>query len=318
MTPFDDLSLWRAFVRVVETGSLSAAARSLGLTQPTLSRYVQTLEERCGTQLLHRDTHRMHLTPAGHQLLEDSRSLLSLADDATQRLHRDQSGLRGAMRLFATIDFGQTVVSRLVASFLQANPHVTIELAYSNRPVHMIEEGCDAGIIAGAITDETVIARSVGSIRRFPVATPALVKERPAVKRPEDLSSWPWLNLAGAQFGGGQSITLVSRDGEQRQLSIAPVMIAEGVTSLREAVRMNLGVAVLPEWLVADDLVSGRLVRVLPEWQGRDLPAHIVYPVQRRIPVRVRAFIDFATSYMGSVLARGEAASRTVLNDAES
>lgn len=303
MTAYDDLGLLRAFVRVVESGSLSGAARTLGVTQPTLSRYVQTLEERCGSRLLYRDTHRMHLTPAGHQMLEDARSLLALAEDAVERLREDQSRLEGPIRLFATIDFGQSVVSRLLASFLQANRGVAVELAYSNRPLPMIEEGCDVGIVAGAITDDSVVARPVGVIRRYPVASPALVRARGPVAAPADLAAWPWLNLAGVQFEGGRSITLVGRAGEEERLSLAPVMIAEGVSSLREAARMDLGVAVLPEWLIGEDLVSGRLVRVLPEWRGRDLPAHVVYPVQRRIPRRVRAFIEFAASYMSAVLA---------------
>lgn len=302
MTAFNDLNLLGAFVRVVESGSLSAAARKLGLTQPTLSRYIQTLEERGGCQLLYRDTHRMHLTPAGHQLLEDARLLLSLAEEANHRLQQDHSGLRGSIRLFSTIDFGQSVVSRLLASFLAANPGVTAELAYSNRPLHMMEEGSDVGIIAGTIMDDTVVARPVGVIRRLVVASPGLVRSHKAVSRPEDLAGWPWLNLTGAQFFGGQNITLFGKGGKEHRLSLEPVMLAEGVSSLREAARMDLGVAVLPEWLVAEDLVSGRLVHLLPHWRGKDLPAHIVYPVQRRMPARVRAFIEFAGDYMRTAL----------------
>jgi DNA-binding transcriptional LysR family regulator len=98
---------------------------------------------------------------------------------------------------------------------------------------------------------------------------------------------------------------MYSVQGEQR-FDIKPVMISEGVTSLREATRMALGVAVLPEWLIEDDLVSGRLIRVLPKWQAKDLPAHVVYPAQRRLPARVRAFIDFAVDYMGTVLKPGK------------
>jgi DNA-binding transcriptional LysR family regulator len=107
--------------------------------------------------------------------------------------------------------------------------------------------------------------------------------------------------LSNLQFGGSNSVDLYSAQDEQR-LEIKPVMISEGVTSLREAIRMGLGIAVLPEWLMEDDLVSGRLVRVLPKWQARELPAHIVYAAQRRLPLRVRTFIDFAVNYMNTVL----------------
>lgn len=305
MSAFEDLSLLRAFVRVVEAGSITAAARTLRLTQPTLSRQLQTLEERSGTQLLFRDTHRQKLTPAGHQMLADARLLLAMAEEAGQRLKGDQVAVRGHIRLFSTIDFGQTVVSRMIASFIQSNAGVTVELAYSNRPLQMIEEGCDLGVIAGDITDDTVVARSLGPIRRYLVGAPELVRSRGAVRRPSDLQDWPWLNLAGTQFEGGNKVHLLHRRSPEVELQIAPLMMAEGVTSLREAVRMQLGIAVLPEWLITEDLVSGRLVRVLPEWSARNLPAHVVHPVQRRMPERVRRLADFATDYMSSVLRVG-------------
>jgi DNA-binding transcriptional LysR family regulator len=99
MTPFEDLSLLRAFVRIVESGGISAAARTLKIPQPTLSRYLRTLEERSGAALLRRDTHRMSLTEAGHRLLLDAQSMLTLADEAAQRLNEDQAALRGHLRL---------------------------------------------------------------------------------------------------------------------------------------------------------------------------------------------------------------------------
>jgi len=302
MTVYDDLSLLRAFVCIVESGNITAAARKLRVTQPTLSRYLQTLEKRCGTVLLLRDTHRMYLSSAGQQFLEEARSLLTMAEEAEQRRLNDQAILRGHIRLFSTIDFGQSVVSRLATSFLQANPAVTIDLAYSNRPLHMLEEGCDVGIIAGAITDETIVAHPIGPITRYLVASPEFLATEEAVFTPIELQSWPWLALSGIQFGGEKVVIVSSLEKEIQKLAITPILTSEGVTSLREAALMGLGIAVLPEWLIAEDIVAKRLVRILPEWQAEDLPAYIVYPVQRRLPLRVRSFIDFATSYMATVL----------------
>src|SRR6267143_504929 len=116
MTIFDDLALLRAFVDIVEGGSISAAARRLKIPQPTLSRYLRTMEERCGAALLRRDTHRMSLTETGHRVLADARAMLALADEADQRLHEDQTVLRGHLRLFATIDSGQSIFTRLITS----------------------------------------------------------------------------------------------------------------------------------------------------------------------------------------------------------
>ena len=302
MTAFDDLSLLRAFVCIVESGNISAAARKLRVTQPTLSRYLQTLEERSGTVLLFRDTHRMRLSSAGNQFLQEAQSLLAAAEEAEQRLLNEQATLRGHIRLFSTIDFGQSVVSRLVTSFIQANPAVTVDLAYSNRPMHMLEEGCDLGIIAGTITDDTIIAHPLPAIKRYLVASPVFLKKHKAVSKPIELQSWPWLALSGFQFGGEKEVIIYSGEQKKQRLAITPVLTSEGVTSLREAARMGLGIAVLPEWLIAEDIVSQRLIRVLPQWHAQDLPAHIVYPVQRRLPLRARNFIDFAADYMTTVL----------------
>jgi DNA-binding transcriptional LysR family regulator len=298
MTPFEDLLLLRAFVRIVEGGSISAAARTLKIPQPTLSRYLRTLEDRCGTALLRRDTHRMSLTEAGHRLLADAQTMLALADEAAQRLVQNQAALRGHLRLFATIDFGQSTVTRLIARFMRANPGVTAELGYTNRPLHMIQEGYDAGVIVGDITDDSVIARPAGKVVRYLAAAPALLETLSPARQPADLKSWPWIALRGAQFGGSQKMILSAPKRGQQTINIAPVLTSEGVTSLREAALAGIGVSVLPDWLVRKDLVAGRLVRVLPQWNARELPVNVVYPGQRHLPVRVRAFVDFAVGYM--------------------
>jgi DNA-binding transcriptional LysR family regulator len=107
--------------------------------------------------------------------------------------------------------------------------------------------------------------------------------------------------LSNPQFGVSNLVDLYSAQGEQR-LEIKPVMISEGVTSLREAILTGLGITILPEWLVEGDLLSGRLMRVLPKWQARELPVHVVYPAQRRLSLRVRMFIDFAVNYISAAL----------------
>ncbi len=302
MTAFDDLTLLRAFVCIVECGSISAGARNLKLPQPTLSRHLRVLEERCGAALLRRDTHQMSLTQTGQRFLADAKTVLTHADEADRRLREDQTTLSGHLRLFATIDCGQFVVTRLVSSFLQSHPKVTATLGISNRPLHMIQEGCDVGIQPGKITDESVIARPAGTITLHLAAAPSLVASRPAVKKPADLKSWPWIGLAGSQFWSAKEIHLFARNRAEQTIPISPVLICEGVTSIREAVLSGLGVAVLPDWMIQEDLLAGRLVRVLPEWNARDLPIHVVYAGHRLLPVRVSAFIDFAVGYMTNEL----------------
>jgi DNA-binding transcriptional LysR family regulator len=302
MTTFDDLMLLRAFVAIVESGSISGGARRLKIPQPTLSRYLRTLEGSCGSALLRRDTHRMSLTETGHRLLADARVILDLAEEAEHRLRADQTTLSGHLRIFATIDSGQSFVTRLLTKFLQLNARVTAELAFTNRPLHLIQEGCDVAIVAGRLTDENVIARPAGSLSQYLAASPALVKSRPSVMGPADVHSWPWIELSGHQFRETRKITLYDPNRTERTLSIAPVLTSEGVTSIREAVLAGLGIALLPEWLIRDDILSGRLLRVLPNWRAKDLPIHVVYAAHRVLPVRVRSFVDFAVDYLTQAL----------------
>ena len=305
MTPLDDLSLLRAFVGIVECGSISAGARRLKIPQPTLSRYLRELEESCEAVLLRRDTHGMSLTQTGQRLLDDARALLAHAEEASQRLREDQSTLSGHLRLFATIDCGQFIVTRLVSSFLRLHPKVTAELALTNRPLHVIQEGCDVGILPGKIADESVIARPAGTITLHLAAAPSLLKGRPKAKQPADLESWPWIGLAGAQFWSAKEIRLFDKNRTEQAIRVSPVLVSEGVTSIREAVLDGLGVSVLPDWMIQEDLRSGRLVRVLPQWNARDLPVHVVYAGQRLLPLRVSAFIDFAVAHMKRELEPG-------------
>ncbi|TDU63146.1 DNA-binding transcriptional LysR family regulator [Prosthecobacter fusiformis] len=298
MRAFEDLTLLRSFVSIVECGSISAGARRLRISQPTLSRQLRTLEELCGTALLRRDTHQMSMTETGQRLLADAQALLDHAEAAGRRLHADHTTLSGQLHLFATMDLGQWIVTPLVSRFLQANPKITATLALNNRPLHMIQEGCDVGIVPGRITDESVIARPVGVIRLHLAASPALVKNRPEVKRLSDLQSWPWISLSGSHFWGGTDVTLYDSKGGSHTLPTTPVLISEGVTSIREAVRDGLGVALLPDWLVENDLKSGAIVPVLPRLRAKDLPLHVVYAGQRILPARVSAFIDFAVRYL--------------------
>jgi DNA-binding transcriptional LysR family regulator len=302
MNPLEDLSLLRAFVAIVECSGISAAARRMKVPQPTLSRRLRLLEEGCGQVLIRRDTHGMNLTEAGQRLHDDAMVILEMADAAMTRLKRDQTELRGGLRIFATIDFGQSTVTRLLSRFLKDHPGVTAELGYTNRPLSLVEEGFDAAVVVGDISDDRVVALPAGRITRYLVAAPELIRSRGIPARPADLEAWPWVALSGHQFGDFRQIELRSAKRTKATLRISPVLTSEGVNSLREAALEGTGVAVLPDWLAGGDLAHGRLVRILPEWSASDLPVHIIYPGERRLPARVKAFLEFAVAYMKTEL----------------
>jgi molybdate transport repressor ModE-like protein len=294
MAPFEDLSLLRLFVRIAESGSISGAARSMKVPQPTVSRHLRTLEDRAGTTLLLRDTHRTRLTDAGHRLLADAHTILELAEQAEQRLHEERAVLRGHLRVFATVDFGQHGVARLLSRFLTSHPEMTGELSYSNRPVQMIEAGFDVGVVAGDIADKQLVARKVGTIELAVVASPRVVERFGPPRKPRDLSRCRWVRLSQRQFGGGHDEVALQRPGRAvSTVKVRPVLLAEGVSALREAALADLGMAILPLWLIRRDLAEGALLRVLPTWSVAPIPLSAIYVRQRTTPVRVRALIDF-------------------------
>jgi len=274
----------------------------LKISQPTLSRQLRTLEERCGAALLRRDTHAMFVTSVGQRLLVDARTMLAHAEQAEQRLREDQMELTGHLRLFATIDWGTWVVTPMVSSFLQVHPRVTADLALTNRPLHLLREGADIGILPGRITDESIVARPAGMIDLHLAAAPSLLQKQAVPRELANLKSWPWLSISGFQFWSSKEVTLSDSKGIERTLPIAPILVSEGVTSIREATRAGLGIAILPDWLIDEDLKSGRLARILPQWK-MILPLHVVYAGQRLLPARVSAFIDFAVAQMTKKLA---------------
>ena len=302
MTAFDDLALLRSFVCIVECGSISDGARRLKMSQPTLGRRLRMLEEKCGATLLRRDTHHLGLTPQGQRLLADAQLVLAHAEKADQRFRDDKTSFAGHLCVFASIDLGQSIVTRLLSRFLQNNPQVTAELVLSSRPFHMIEEGCDVGIVPGKITDDSVVARPAGKIALRLFASRCLVDQRAVVQKPADLESWPWIGVAGLHFWNTRAIKLLAANGAEKTLHVSPVLISESVTSIREAVRAGLGVALIPEFLVREDVRSRRLVRLLSQWKPKAVPVHVVYDGRRMQPLRVRAFIDFALTFLAKEL----------------
>ena len=298
MTALENLELLRAFLCTAESGSISAGARRMRVSQPTMSRHLRALEKRCNVALLRRNTHGMSLTETGQRLLVDARALLSLAEEADQRLRADQTALSGHLRVFSMIDAGQFIVTPLLTKFLQTYPKVTAELTFMNQPSRLIEEGCDVALLGGKITDERMVVRHLCDMAQYLVASSRLIDSRPEPKRLSDLKSWPWVSTVSDQRGETNKIVLCGPKNSKQMLPFEPVLSTEGVTSLREAVRLGLGLAVLPEWLVQEDLHTGRLVRVLPKWKVAKIPVHIAYDSHRMIPKRVRAFIDFAAEQL--------------------
>lgn len=292
MTHLNDLQQIREFVQIAESGGISAAAKVLGMGQPTLSRHLAALETQVGSPLVRRDTHTMSLTEAGRILLADARELLALADRMGSRLRTDRGALRGHLRMMSVVDVGQWIVSRVLSRFQRLHPHVVTELHLINRPTKFVKEGFDCGIMVGIPTDRRVVVRKIAQLHRRLVVSPTLLREHERPRNPEDLHRLPWLGILQPHFYSRDRLELWN--GQQSvKLKLPPVMLLDTVTALREAVIEGAGFTTLPEWMAARDIAAGRLVQILPEWSLHPIDLQLAHAAHEQLPQRVRSLLEY-------------------------
>lgn len=301
MTGLDDLKQVRAFVQVAESGSISAAARVLGIAQPTLSRQLQALEAHIGLPLIRRDTHSLSLTEGGRMLLPDARRILTLAERMGHKLLAERDALHGHLRVVSVMDIGQWIVSRAMAKFNGLHPHITAELHLINRPTKFIEEGFDCGFLVGEPADKSLVLRHIARVPRQLVAAPHLLERNGTPARPEDLGKLPWLGTLQPHFFAREQFTL-NRGTAETTVAFKPVLLLDSVTALREAALLGAGFTMLPAWMAARDIASGALVHLIPEWTLPDFDLNIAYGVDRHITGRLRAFMDYMLEEIPSLL----------------
>ncbi|MBV8470137.1 MAG: LysR family transcriptional regulator [Burkholderiaceae bacterium] len=288
-TGLDRLELMQTFVRIVEAGSLSAAARQMASTQPTISRRLMWLEQTLGLKLLQRSTHAMKLTEDGERCYAHAKTLLEAWSAVESDLRGAKDTPRGHLRAIAPHAFGQHLLVEPLAEFLRENPEVTVDWMLLDRQVDFIAEGIDCAIRVGAVEEPGVVAVRLGEVPRILVAAPGLWGAGDPPSRPEELARLPWLALT--QFYRNE-IKLRQVDGARIEtLAIQPRMCTDNLYAARSGVRSGIGAALVSAWLVADDLASGQLCQLAPDWEASPLPVHLIYPYARIYPARLREFI---------------------------
>ncbi|MEO1225399.1 MAG: LysR family transcriptional regulator [Pseudomonadota bacterium] len=285
----DRLTLLATFVRIAERGSISAAARDLGLSQPSASRQLADLENRLGAQLVRRTTHDLSLTPTGLGLLADARELL----DGWQAIEDRHGGaaepVRGQLKVVAPIALGQGHLVDVALQFRQCHPAVTLDWSLDDQPIRFAEIGCDCWIKIGPVPDETLIVRSLGRVERLVVGTPAVAAEFNGASGVGALDNLPCAALQ--PFEGGR-IELKNRSGQAASLSPPVTFSTTSIAALHRAVLADAGFAVFPRWFVEADLASGRLVDLMPDWRAETLTINVAYAPSRFQPRRLTLFLD--------------------------
>lgn len=286
----DRLALLETFLRIVEAGSLSAAAAQLGSTQPTVSRRLQTLERALGVRLLHRSTHAMTLTDDGARCYERARDLVSAWQSLESAVRGDGEEPSGLLRVVVPHALGQDLLVAPLAAFLQRHPRLQVEWRLHDRMPDFTAEGIDCAIRVGAVLEPSLVALRVGSLSRIVVAAPSLLAGAPPPREPAALARLPWLALH--TFYRNEVELTRAGTGETARFPIRPRLSTDSLYALHNAALRGLGVAVASAWAMADDLAAGRLLHLAPDWQASPLPVHLVYPHAPFQPVRLRRFIE--------------------------
>jgi DNA-binding transcriptional LysR family regulator len=279
-----DLNRISTFVRVVEAGSFTAAARELGVPPSSASRAVANLEEELGVRLLHRTTRRLSLTDGGQHFFQRMRTVIAETEDATRAVTGFASDPRGVVRITAPPDLGAHQLPPIVARLLRRHPGLVIELKLTNLVVDLVGEGIDLAIRAGVLEDSTLVARKVAHSELQVFAAPSYVETRGRPRRPADLVRHDCLTYGGRK--GRLPWRLTGPRGEELVAVSGPI-VCDDMVFLREAVLAGLGLALLPVEITTSAVTAGRLVRVLPRHNYPGGGLYLVWPSARLVPAAV-------------------------------
>lgn len=287
----DTLTGLRVFVKVVETGSFTAAAEALELSRAMVSKHVQTLEARLGVRLLQRSTRRVALTEAGSRYHARASAWLDDMETTEAELAQLTAEPRGTLRVSAPMSFGRVHVAPLLAEFLARYPGVRIDLALADRAVDLIEDGYDLAVRIGDLADSSLVCRRLAASRLLLCAAPDYLDRCGQPRHPAELSAHECLSYRLSDTPSEWSFT--AADGTQATVRIDGRVRADNGEALCEAAAAGLGIVLQPDFIAGPYLHAGRLLALLPEWGTREIGIHAVYPERRYLPARARRFVDF-------------------------
>jgi DNA-binding transcriptional LysR family regulator len=306
----DRLEAMSVFAAIVDGGSLSAAGRRLNVPLATVSRKLADLEAHLKTRLITRSTRKLVLTDAGRDYLAACRQILEQVDEAERAASGAYANVKGLLVVAAPVVFGRLHLVPVAAAFLELHPEVDIQLRLSDRNVNLIEEHVDIALRIGALPDSNVVATQVGSIRRVVCASPDYLDRFGALQSLDDLAAHRCITIDG--LDAGSAWTFVDDDGEKRQVQVRARMTVSTADAAIAAALLGLGLTRVLSYQVTDALREGRLVRVLVDGEPPAVPASLIYPGQGRLPMKTRAFIDFAAGRLRDRLATLDTAGAAV------
>jgi DNA-binding transcriptional LysR family regulator len=276
------------FVKVVESGGFSAAARALGISPSMVTTHVRALEERLAVRLLNRSTRKVSLTEAGHAYYERCLQILTDVEEAERIAEALQSTPRGTLRLNTSVAI-PPFLAPVIAEFVSLYPEVSVNLAMTDRMIDLVEEGFDLAVRNMSVPDSSLIARCVATYRLVVCGSPGYLAAHGSPREPADLVHHNCLIYSHSAWGS--EWRFAGPDGEQ-SVAVAGNLQANSDNALRLAAVHGQGLALAPSFLLIDEIKSGRLVPVLTEFLQTDHAINAIYPHRRHLSAKVRSFID--------------------------
>lgn len=296
---FDRLEAMRAFCRIVELGSFTRAAESLGLAKTTVSGQIVALENQLGIKLLHRTTRRVSPTTDGGAYYERARTVLDDLDELESSVSQSRGLARGRVKVEMPSPVGRFLMIPALPAFIARHPLIHLDVGCSERVVDLVQEGVDCAIRGGLVSTPDLVCRAIGRMRFTLCATPGYLAGHPPVQHPRDLARLCFLAFVFPATGR-QKVNVLQRDGERFVIDQEPTMRFNSGGAYVAAAEVGLGFVAVPTVEARQPLAEGRLVEILPDWRLEDMPMSIVYPHSRRLAARVRAFVDWAGELMDS------------------
>ncbi|MFC6300961.1 LysR family transcriptional regulator [Pseudomonas spelaei] len=281
------------FVAVVETGSFTGAAERMGITKAVVSQQVSLLEHELRTSLLVRTTRKVQTTAAGQTFYQRCVVILSDIEEAFEDVSGGASGLSGSLRITAPVNYGTDIVVPTIAAFSKQHPECKVDMYLSDRVLDIMSSNIELSIRVGWLIDSSQQARKVGSFRQLLVASSVMSPQLAHVNNPQDISHLPFVANTALRNPLRWSFSL--EDGSKQAVNVRASIFLNSTPAVNAAVRCGLGLSVLPDFVVAKDLASGRLMNVLPQWGLPSGGIYAVFPASRFRPAKVRAFVDLLT-----------------------
>jgi DNA-binding transcriptional LysR family regulator len=289
----DRIDAMRAFVSVADLQGFAPAARKLGLSASAVTRLIASLENHLGARLLQRTTRSVTLTDVGARYLERARRILGDLEEAEDSVQAERSRPSGRLIVSAPQMFGRLHVGPVMSAYLKQYPDVSAELRLSDRMINLVDEGIDLAVRIGHLADSSVVARTVGDMRRIVVASPRYLKARGTPLKPFDLAQHEVIQFAGS---GALSDWRFAENGREVRVPVTSRFSTNSTDAAVLHAEQGGGLINVMAYQVADQLKAGRLKIVLAKYELPPMPIHLVYPTSRLLSAKVRAFIDLVVA----------------------